>query len=117
MKAFTLSTPPAAFAVFYSLAFGWLADKTRKRGVWAILNALVAVLGLALTGFVSSSAGRYVGTFLGFGGSTAMVSSALAWGQNNVRLDAKRSVVTVTQVIFAAIGGIYSSQVFRQQVS
>jgi hypothetical protein len=51
------------------------------------------------------------------GGATALISSALAWGQNNVRLDAKRSVLTVTQVVCAAIGGIYSSQVFRQEVS
>lgn len=117
VKAFTLSAPPAAFSVFYSLAFGWLADKTRQRGVWAIINSFVAVLGLALTGFLDAPSGRYVGTFLGMGGSTAMVTSALAWGQNNVRLDARRNVVTVTQVVFAAIGGIYSSQVFRQQVS
>ncbi|SPO04341.1 related to putative tartrate transporter [Cephalotrichum gorgonifer] len=115
VMAFCLSAPPAAFSVFYSLAMSWFADRVHQRGVFVISNSVVAVAGLALTGFLNPPAGRYVGTFLGMGGSTALVSSALAWGQNNVRLDSRRSVLTVTQAVFAAIGGIYSAQVFRQQ--
>ncbi|KAJ2984306.1 hypothetical protein NQ176_g47 [Zarea fungicola] len=57
----------------------------------------------------------YVGAFLGQAASNTLVVTGVAWGQNNVRGDAKRAVATAIQVTVSAIGGIYSSTVFRQQ--
>lgn len=115
--SFYLCTPPAAVAVVFSIAVSYFADKHQTRGVFVIAECLIGIAGLAIVGFVEAPGPRYFGTFLGMSGTTALISTALSWGQNNVRDDAKRSVVTVIQVVWAAIGGIYSSLVFRQQVS
>lgn len=81
-----------------------------------IAECCVGVAGLAMTGFAENAVPRYIGTFLGLGGINCLISTNLAWAQNNVRDDAKRSVVTVIQISVASIGGIYSSLVFRNQV-
>lgn len=116
VASFCLTAPPAAFAVLFSYAISWAADKTRRRGPFIILECATGIAGLAMTGFLKNPTPRYVGTFLGEAGTTALIVTSLAWGQNNIRDDARRNVVTVIQIIFAAIGGIYSALVFRQQV-
>lgn len=70
-----------------------------------------------MIGFLDHPYARYVGAFLGQAASNTLVVTGVAWGQNNVRGDAKRAVATAIQVTVSAIGGIYSSTVFRQQVS
>ncbi|KJR87772.1 Major Facilitator Superfamily protein [Sporothrix schenckii 1099-18] len=115
VAAFCLTTPPAAVAIIYSIAVSYLADRMRIRGPYAVLGSVVAVVGLAMTAFVAAPGPRYAGTFLGYAGSTSVISTSLAWGQNNVRSDNRRNVVTVIQIVSAAIGGIYSALVFRQQ--
>lgn len=115
--SFYLSTPPAAFGIFASMAISWLSDRVQMRGIFVIAECLVGVAGLAMTGFASDPVPRYIGTFLGLGGINCLIATNLAWAQNNVRDDAKRSVVTVIQISIASVGGIYSSLVFRNQVS
>ncbi|KAJ3468047.1 hypothetical protein MRS44_002112 [Fusarium solani] len=68
-----------------------------------------------MTGFLTNPIPRYIGTFLGMGGTTALISTTLAWAQNNVFSDVDRGVITVIQVCHAALGGVYSALVFRQQ--
>lgn len=116
VASFCLTAPPAAFAIVVVLAISWIADKTRVRGPYAVLECIIAVVGLAMTGFLKSATPRYIGTFLGVAGTTALIATSLAWGQNNIRSDARRNVVTVIQIVNAAVGGIYSALVFRQQV-
>lgn len=86
------------------------------RGIFVIAECASGVAGLAMTGFASDPVPRYIGTFLGLGGINCLIATNLAWAQNNVRDDAKRSVVTVIQISVASIGGVYSSLVFRNQV-
>jgi cyanate permease len=117
IASFCLTAPPAAFAIIISVGVSWLADKTRMRGPYAVLECVIGVVGLAMTGFLKDPTPRYIGTFLGEAGTTALIVTSLAWGQNNIRSDSRRSVVTVIQVVGAAVGGIYSALVFRQQVS
>jgi MFS family permease len=115
--SFLLSAPPAAFSVVCALIVSWLADKYRVRGPFVFGEALLTIAGLSMIGFIEQPVPRYIGAFLGQAGSNALVITSLAWGQNNVRSDAKRSVTTAIQVMMASIGGIYSALVFRQQVS
>jgi MFS transporter, ACS family, DAL5 transporter family protein len=116
ISSFCLTAPPAAFAIIVVVAISWIADKTRVRGPYAVLECIMGITGLAMTGFLKSATPRYVGTFLGVAGTTALIATSLAWGQNNIRSDARRNVATVVQIICAAVGGIYSALVFRQQV-
>lgn len=114
--SFLLSAPPAAFSVIFALVISWLADKYRIRGPFVFCEAILTIVGLVMIAFLDNPTPRYVGAFLGQAGANALVITSLAWGQNNVRSDAKRSVATAIQVMMASIGGIYSALVFRQQV-
>lgn len=114
--SFLLSAPPAAFSVIFALAISWLADRYRIRGPFVFGEAILTIIGLVMIGFIEHPTPRYLGAFLGQAGANALVITSLAWGQNNVRSDAKRSVTTAIQVMMASVGGIYSALVFRQQV-
>lgn len=115
--SFILSAFPALFAVVEALTVSFIADKFQMRGPFVIFQGLVAIVGLCMTGFLDAPIPRYIGTFLGQAGVNGLVVTCLAWQANNVRGDAKRSVATAIQIMVSGVGGIYSSLVFRQQVS
>jgi cyanate permease len=115
--SFCLTAPPAAVAVIYALTISWAADKYRVRGPFILMHCVLGIVGLCMIGFLDPPTPRYIGSFLGECGTNGLIVTGLAWGQNNVRGDAKRSVATAIQVMMAAVGGIYSALVFRQQVS
>lgn len=115
-SAFLLTAPPAAVAIFYVFGLSWLADKYRVRGPFILLHCTLGIIGLCMIGFLDSATPRYIGTFLGQCGGNGLIVTGLAWGQNNVRADARRSVVTAIFVMLAGVGGIYSALVFRQVV-
>jgi hypothetical protein len=114
--AFLLTAPPAAVAIVYVFALSWMADKYRVRGPFILLHCTLGITGLCMIGFLDSATPRYIGTFLGQCGGNGLIVTGLAWGQNNVRADARRSVVTAIFVMMAGVGGIYSALVFRQVV-
>ncbi|KAI0009201.1 MFS general substrate transporter [Xylariaceae sp. FL0662B] len=113
--AFVLSAPPALFSVVEGQLVSWLADKMRLRGPFVVVQGLVAIVGLCMTGFLQAPVPRYIGTFLGEAGVNGLVVTTLAWQANNIRGDAKRAAATATMIAISGIGGIYSSLVFRQQ--
>ncbi|KIW58013.1 hypothetical protein PV05_02565 [Exophiala xenobiotica] len=113
--SFCLTAPPAAVAVIYALGISWAADKYRVRGPFILMHCALGIVGLCMIGFLDPPTPRYIGSFLGECGTNGLIVTGLAWGQNNVRGDAKRSVATAIQVMMAAVGGIYSALVFRQQ--
>lgn len=59
----------------------------------------------------------FTGTFLGYAGAIGLVVTSMSWMANNLRGDGKRAVATAIMISVSGIGGIYSSLVFRQQVS
>lgn len=111
-----LTAPPAAFATLYTFSLSWASDKLRLRGHFVVLHCLVAIVGLCMIAFPSSGPTRYAGAFLGQAGGNAILVSVNAWGMNNIRTDAERSVYSAWATGTSAIGGIYSALVFRQQV-
>ncbi|KIW88801.1 uncharacterized protein Z519_10285 [Cladophialophora bantiana CBS 173.52] len=113
--AFLLSAPPSIFAVIEAFIVAWLADKLQSRGLFVIFQACLAITGLCVMAFVKSPTPRYIGTFLGMAGVNGMIPTVIAWQQNNIVGDAKRAVATAVLVMTSAVGGIYSSLVFRQQ--
>ncbi|KAM0563178.1 hypothetical protein ACHAPJ_000894 [Fusarium lateritium] len=113
--SFILSTPPSLFAVVSAMTVSWLADKVKLRGPFVILQGLIGVVGLCMTGFLDSPTPRYIGTFLGVAGANGLVVTTLAWQANNIVGDARRAVSTGILISMSGVGGIYSSMVFRQQ--
>lgn len=55
-----LSTPPAILAVITSMTFNYFSDKLQMRGPFYFIQAAMAVLGLAMTGYLKGPAVRYV---------------------------------------------------------
>ena len=115
--SFVLSAPPSLFSVIEAMFISWLADKTRMRGPFVVFQASVGIIGLCMVGFLDSPTPRYIGTFLGVCGANGLVVTTLAWQQNNIVGDSKRAVGTAILISVSGVGGIYSSLVFRQQVS
>ncbi|OAP56666.1 hypothetical protein AYL99_08778 [Fonsecaea erecta] len=113
--SFILSAPPALFAAVEAYLVSYVADKTKKRGIFVVFQGLMGIVGLCMTGFLKHPTPRYVGTFLGIAGTSGLVVTTLAWQANNIRGDAKRAVATAVLISMSGVGGIYSSLVFRQR--
>lgn len=59
---FLLCAPPYLLSIFWTVGVAWLADRTRLRMPWMVLNAAVTLTGLLLTAYHKSNAVRYFGT-------------------------------------------------------
>lgn len=115
--AFLLAAPPAAAAVCFTFGVSIVSDKYRVRGPFILLEAVFGIIGMCMIGFLETPGPRYAGAFFGSCGFNGLLVTAGAWQQNNIRGDARRSVLTAVQTTCGAMGGIYSALVFRQQVS
>lgn len=115
-KSFLLAAPPAAVAVIFFFLVSIISDKYRVRGPFVLLEGSLGIIGLCMIGFLDHPTPRYVGSFLGSCGCNGLIVTVASWQQNNIREDAKRSILAAIQVSSAGIGGIYSALVFRQQV-
>ncbi|KAK0389962.1 hypothetical protein NLU13_3535 [Sarocladium strictum] len=113
--SFILSTPPSLFSVIFVMGVSWVADRVRMRGPFVVLQGIIGIIGLSMTGFLKSPTPRYVGTFLGVAAANGFVVTTLAWQANNIVGDARRAISTALMISMSGIGGIYSSMVFRQQ--
>ncbi|KAF9553035.1 MFS general substrate transporter [Agrocybe pediades] len=109
-----LSAPPYILAAVSIMFFAWLSDKYRQRAAVIAIQAVMTLVGLVLTGFVSIPGWRYAGIFLTNAGASGCVPGILAYSSNNIISHTKRSVSTAIIVSFGGIGGIFASLVFRQ---
>lgn len=83
-------------------------DRYRLRGPIIALNAVVALVGLALMGFHPHYPARYAGAFLLLAGSSGNTPPVLAYQANNIRGHWKRAFCSATLVGVGAF-------VFRSQ--
>ncbi|KAF2009766.1 MFS general substrate transporter [Aaosphaeria arxii CBS 175.79] len=112
---FLLCAPPAVAAVPWVIFCSWAADKTRLRGPWIILQAVIGIIGLMIVAYAKNNGARYFGIFVGLAGANSNIPTALAWQANNIRGQSLRMVASGLQVAFGAIGGIYASTVFMEK--
>ncbi|KAI8287329.1 hypothetical protein K4K60_012591 [Colletotrichum sp. SAR11_57] len=112
---FLLCAPPYLFSIIWTLLVAYIADKTRLRMPWMVLNAAITLTGLLLTAYHSNNGVRYFGVFLGVSGCNGNLPTIIAFQSNIVRSNSRRSVASGVQMLFAAIGGIYASCTFMQQ--
>ncbi|KAL6155002.1 hypothetical protein ACJQWK_01321 [Exserohilum turcicum] len=120
---FLLCAPPYIASIFWTAGCAYLADRTRLRMPWMLLNAAITFAGLLIVAYASNSGARYFGVFLGVSGCNANLPTIIAFQSNNLRSDSRRSVGNGVQFVFAAIGGIYyyyyyySIRVYLQSVT
>ena len=110
-----LVSPPYVLAAFTMFGCAWYGDKWHIRGPWVALNALYALIGLLLLGFVENVGARYFGVFLAVSGCNSNVPCVLTFQANNIRGQWKRALASATLVGAGGIGGIIGSTVFRSQ--
>jgi len=110
-----LSAIPAIPSVIVCVGLAWWADRCRVRAPFIALGTLMVIAGLAMTAYSTSHAVRYFGVFLCAAGQLSNVPALLAYQANNIRMDSKRSVGSALQIGFGAVGGVFSSTVFRQK--
>jgi cyanate permease len=82
---FLMSAPPACAAVPWVLLISWIADKTKCRAPWIILQALIGITGLLIVAYQTDNSIRYLGIFMGLAGANSNIPACLAWQANNIR--------------------------------
>ncbi|KAG7086174.1 hypothetical protein E1B28_002133 [Marasmius oreades] len=60
-KSLLLTSPPYGFAFVSSMIISWTSDKTRHRGGFVVLSALMTTVGCCMTAFAQGNAVRYAG--------------------------------------------------------
>ncbi|KAF8070733.1 major facilitator superfamily domain-containing protein [Lyophyllum atratum] len=114
-NALLLSAPPYLPSIVTTLFFSWLSDRTKHRGGFIVLQALICIVGLVLTAFAKNGGVRYFGIFLTNAGNSGTIPGILAYASNNVVSHSKRSVQTALTVSLGGVGGIIASTTFRAQ--
>lgn len=83
IKAQLLSVPPYAAAAVITVSIGFLADRTRQRGITNMAISLIGMAGYALLIGAQGPGARYAGVFLAAMGIYPCVSNTIAWCSNN----------------------------------
>lgn len=83
LEAQLMSVPPYAAAAVVTVAIGFIADKTRQRGLCNIFVSILAIVGFAMLLGAKSAGARYAGTFLGAMGIYPCVANTISWASNN----------------------------------
>ncbi|KAL1864292.1 hypothetical protein VTK73DRAFT_5966 [Phialemonium thermophilum] len=107
-----MSVPPYAAAACLTVAIGYIADRTRARGMCNILVSLLGVAGFAMLLGTSNPGVQYAGTFLGALGIYPCISNTISWMANNVEGVYKRGVVLGFVIGWGNLNGIVSSNIY-----
>ncbi|KAH6650432.1 major facilitator superfamily domain-containing protein [Chaetomium tenue] len=107
-----MSVPPYVTAAILTVAIGFIADRTRARGLCNILVSVMAVAGFAMLLGTEDPGVQYAGTFLAALGIYPCISNTISWVANNVEGVYKRGVVLGFVIGWGNLNGIVSSNVY-----
>lgn len=108
-----LYAPPYYYAVIPAILTSILSDRLFLRGPVIIFNALCFIAGMAMLGFPSNVAVRYVGVLLATGAYVSNWAALSAWQMNSITGQWKRATAAATVNGANALGGIAGSYIFR----
>lgn len=114
-RAQLLTVPPYAIACFFTVIVGFLADRTRQRGVFNIGFSLIGIAGFGMALGGSTAAVRYAGTYLAAVGIYPCVANTISWLSNNVEGVYKRGVSIGLMIGGGNLNGVVSSNIYRGQ--
>ncbi|KAL1975469.1 hypothetical protein VTN31DRAFT_3861 [Thermomyces dupontii] len=112
-EAQLLSVPPYTLAAILTVFIGWVADRTRARGICNIVMATIGAVGFAMLLGAKTPGTRYAGTFLGTAGIYPTIANSIAWTSNNVEGVYKRGVTLGIMIGWGNLNGIVSSNIYR----
>ncbi|KAH9880271.1 hypothetical protein IAQ61_000560 [Plenodomus lingam] len=108
-----LSVPPYAVAATMTVIIGWIADRTKLRGICNMGVSLIGCIGFAMLLATTNVRVQYAGTFLGAAGIYPTVSNTLTWASNNVEGSLKRGVMVGVVVGWGNLNGVVSSNIYN----
>ncbi|KAL1304988.1 hypothetical protein AAFC00_003892 [Neodothiora populina] len=108
-----LSVPPYAAAAVLTVVVGWIADRTKKRGMCNIFTSLLGMAGFSMLLGSQQPGVKYAGTFLGALGIYPCVSNTISWAANNVEGSYKRGVTIGFVIGWGNLNGVVSSNIYR----
>ncbi|KAJ5644468.1 hypothetical protein N7507_010479 [Penicillium longicatenatum] len=101
IRAQLLSVPPYAAAAILTVTVGFIADRTRQRGLCNIATSILGIVGFSMLLGCQSAGGRYAGTFLGAMGIYPAIANTISWSSNNIEG-------------WGNLNGIVSSNIYRE---
>jgi len=107
-----LTIPPYAVATCLTIAVGFIADRTKQRGLCNIVLSLFGIAGFAMLLSGASPAVSYAGTFLGAMGIYPTIANTIAWGGNNIEGVYKRGVAMGIFIGWGNLNGVVSSNIY-----
>lgn len=107
-----MSVPPYVAAAILTVVIGFVADRTRQRGLCNIMVSTVGIVGFCMLIGSSSSAVKYAGTFLGALGIYPCISNTITWMANNTEGVYKRGVVLGFVIGWGNLNGVVSSNIY-----
>ncbi|PYH42884.1 MFS general substrate transporter [Aspergillus saccharolyticus JOP 1030-1] len=131
-RAQLLSVPPYACAAILTVTIGYLADRTRQRGLYNIVVSLVGIAGFIMLLAAESAGVQYAGVFLGAMGIYPCIANTISWVSNNVEGAPvpchpstqfliipegvyKRGITLGLMIGWGNLNGIVSSNIYRTE--
>lgn len=112
-RANLLSVPPYAAAAVLTVCIGWIADRTKQRGLCNICVSLLGITGFSMLLGSDKANIKYAGTFLGAMGIYPCVANTVTWAANNVEGAYKRGVTIGCVIGWGNLNGVVSSNIYR----
>ena len=110
-----LTVPPYAAAAVLTITVGYIADRTRQRGLCNIATSLLGIIGFSMLLGGSTAGIQYAGTFLGAMGIYPCIPNTVSWASNNIEGVYKRGVALGIIIGWGNLNGIVSSNIYRAQ--
>jgi sugar phosphate permease len=112
-KAQLLTVPVYLAAAIATITVGYIADRTRQRGLCNIITSFLGIAGFAMLLGSQQAGVKYAGTFLGAMGIYPCIANTISWTSNNVEGVYKRGVIIGFVVGWGNLNGIVSSNIYR----
>lgn len=108
------TVPPYAAAAILTVVIGFVADRTKARGMCNIFVSIVGIAGFTMLISTANPGVQYAGTFLGALGIYPCIANTITWMANNIEGVYKRGVVLGFVIGWGNLNGIVSSNIFFQ---
>ncbi|EPQ31951.1 uncharacterized protein PFL1_00150 [Pseudozyma flocculosa PF-1] len=112
-QAQLLTVPPYAFAFLVTMSTAHLSFLARKRLVFIILAALLAIVGYVVQITSPTVGGKYTAVFITAAGVYAGNALLLSLPSENVSGQTKRATALAMQIMFGNTGSIIGVQLYR----
>ncbi|KAF1984605.1 MFS nicotinic acid transporter-like protein Tna1 [Aulographum hederae CBS 113979] len=112
-----MSVPPYAAAAILTVFIGWLADRTKQRGLCNIGTVFIGIIGFSMLLGSGDPHVQYAAVFLGALGIYPCISNTISWASNNVEGVYKRGVTLGFVIGWGNLNGVVSSNIYQTKDS